>query len=252
MEPIARYLDAAILKPDMTPEQVDKAIDECIALKTMTICVRGCDIDRALEKAARGHRARRSAACWTSPTAIPARRPSAPSAQGSTAARGVFEIDMVMNYGAARGGDWDDRWRRRVRGVVEEAHAKGVGREGHLRDQPAGRRSRFAAATEVSIAAGADFVKTSTGFNGAGATVEAVRIDAGHGGGPGRRSSPPAASAILPTAKKYVEMGAARLGVRLFQLRRDLLRRGRFHGELLNLTGGLNRDPDQRNVSDAG
>ena len=46
---IARYLDAAILKPDMTHAEVEAAIKECIALRAMTVCVRGCDIDYALE-----------------------------------------------------------------------------------------------------------------------------------------------------------------------------------------------------------
>ena len=41
---IARYFDAAILKPDMTPEQVEAAIKECISYNAYTVCVRGCDI----------------------------------------------------------------------------------------------------------------------------------------------------------------------------------------------------------------
>ena len=99
MEAIARYLDAAILKPDMTPEQVDKAIDECIALKTMTVCVRGCDIDRALKKCA-GTETKVSCVLDFpyGYSGAAAKRAIA----RDYAARGVYEIDMVMNYGAAR------------------------------------------------------------------------------------------------------------------------------------------------------
>ena len=171
MEPIARYLDAAILKPDMTPEQVDKAIDECIALKTMTVCVRGCDIDRALKKCA-GTETKVSCVLdfpYGYSGAVAKR-----AIARDYAARGVYEIDMVMNYGAARGGDWATV-ETEIRGVVEEAHAKNVGVkvifETSQLDAEQIRR-----ATEVSIAAGADFVKTSTGFSTGGAKVEDVKL----------------------------------------------------------------------------
>ena len=207
MEAIARYLDAAILKPDMTPQQVDKAIDECIALKTMTVCVRGCDIDRALEKCA-GTETKVSCVLDFpyGYSGAAAKRAIAKD----YAAKGVYEIDMVMNYGAARGGDWATV-ETEIRGVVEEAHAKNVGVkvifETSQLDAEQIRR-----ATEVSIAAGADFVKTSTGFNGAGATEEAVRIMLDTAAGRAK-VKPSGGIRDFATAKKYVEMGAARLGV---------------------------------------
>lgn len=207
MEPIARYLDAAILKPDMTPEQVDKAIDECIALKTMTVCVRGCDIDRALKK---------SAGTETKVSCVldfPYGYSGAAAKRAIArdyAARGVYEIDMVMNYGAARGGDWATV-ETEIRGVVEEAHAKNVGVkvifETSQLDAEQIRR-----ATEVSIAAGADFVKTSTGFAAKGATPEAVMTMVSQAAG---RVRVKASGGIrtLEDARAYVEMGAGRLGV---------------------------------------
>ena len=45
---IARYFDSAILKPDMTPEQVEAAIRESISFDSYSVCVRGCDIDLAV------------------------------------------------------------------------------------------------------------------------------------------------------------------------------------------------------------
>ena len=204
---IARYLDAAILKPDMTPEQVRAAMEECIALKTMTVCVRGCDIDLAV-KLCKGTDTRVSCVL------------DFPYGYGGAAAkraiakdyasRGVFEIDMVMNYGAARGGDWTTV-EEEIRGVVEEAHAKNVGvkvifETSQLDD------AQIRRATEVSIAAGADFVKTSTGFNGAGATVEAVKamLETAQGR---CRVKPSGGIRDYATAKMYVDMGAERLGV---------------------------------------
>lgn len=207
MEPIARYLDAAILKPDMTPEQVDEAIDECIALKTMTVCVRGCDIDRALKKCA-GTETKVSCVLDFpyGYSGAAAKRAIA----RDYAARGVYEIDMVMNYGAARGGDWATV-ETEIRGVVEEAHARNVGVkvifETSQLDAEQIRR-----ATEVSIAAGADFVKTSTGFAAKGATPEAVMTMVSQAAG---RVRVKASGGIrtLEDARAYVEMGAERLGV---------------------------------------
>ena len=68
------------------------------------------------------------------------------------------------------------------------------------------------AATETSIRAGADFVKTSTGFNGAGATAEAVRtmLDTAAGRA---KVKPSGGIRDYATAKMYVDMGAERLGI---------------------------------------
>ena len=101
---IARYLDAAILKPDMSPAQVEAAIKECISYDAYTVCVRGCDIALA-KKLCEGTDTKVSCVL------------DFPYGYGGAAAKretariysemGVFEIDMVMNYGAARGGNWE-------------------------------------------------------------------------------------------------------------------------------------------------
>ena len=67
-------------------------------------------------------------------------------------------------------------------------------------------------ATEVCIAAGADFVKTSTGFNGGGATVEAVKamLETAQGR---IKVKPSGGIRNFETAKMYVDMGVDRLGI---------------------------------------
>ena len=204
---IARYLDAAILKPEMTPAQAEAAILECIGYKAYTVCVRGCDIALA-KKLCAGTETKVSCVL------------DFPYGYGGAAAKretarlyseqGVDEIDMVMNYGAARGGNWDVV-EEEIRGVVEEAHAKGVGvkvifETSQLDD------AQIRKGTEVCIAAGADFVKTSTGFNGGGATVEAVKamIETAKGR---IKVKPSGGIRNFETAKMYVDMGADRLGV---------------------------------------
>lgn len=204
---IARYFDAAVLKPEMTPEQAEAAIRESIAVNAKTVCVRGCDIPLALQL------------CKGSDTAVScvldfpygySGVETKRAAAKAYAALGVFEIDMVMNYGAAIGGKWDIV-EAEIRAVVEEAHAKNVGvkvifETSQLND------AQIRKATEVCIAAGADFVKTSTGFNGCGATVEAVQamLEAAQG-----KIKVKASGGIrnYETAKMYVDMGVERLGI---------------------------------------
>ncbi len=204
---IASYLDAAILKPNMAPDQVEEAIRECIALETRTVCVRGCDIDRALEL------------CRGTQTQVSCVLDFPYGYSGASVKReaariysekGVFEIDMVMNYAAAIGGEWTVV-ENEVRGVVEEAHKRNVGVKVILETSQL-TDAQIRRATEACIRAGADFVKTSTGFNGGGATVEAVKamLETANG-----RCKVKASGGIrdYATAEMYVKMGVSRLGV---------------------------------------
>ena len=115
-----------------------------------------------------------------------------------------------MNYGAARGGAWDVV-EAEIKAVVEEAHAKGVNVKVIFETSQL-TIDQIKKATEVSIAAGADFVKTSTGFNGTGATVEAVQamLDTAKGR---CKVKPSGGIRNYETAKMYVDMGVDRLGI---------------------------------------
>ena len=117
---------------------------------------------------------------------------------------------MVMNYGAARVGAWDVV-EAEIKAVVEEAHAKGVNVKVIFETSQL-TIDQIKKATEVSIAAGADCVKTSTGFNGTGATVEAVQamLDTAKGR---CKVKPSGGIRNYETAKMYVDMGVDRLGI---------------------------------------
>ena len=84
-------------------------------------------------------------------------------------------------------------------------------------------------ATRVCIAAGADFVKTSTGFNGTGATVEAVQAMLEEAQGR-IKVKPSGGIRDYKTAKMYVDMGAARLGTG-FSSCKALCEGGKAEGE---------------------
>ncbi|TCT27027.1 deoxyribose-phosphate aldolase [Melghiribacillus thermohalophilus] len=86
---------------------------------------------------------------------------------------GAEEVDMVINIGALKNGE-DDVVQDDIRAVVEAARGKAIVKviieTALLTDEEKVK------ACELSKAAGADFVKTSTGFAGGGATVEDVRL----------------------------------------------------------------------------
>ena len=119
------------------------------------------------------------------------------------------DIDMVMNHGAARGGP--GMWWRRRSGRWWRAHAKGVIVKVIFETSQLNAR-QIARATEVCIAAGADFVKTSTGFLGGGATVEAVQtmLETAQGR---IKVKPSGGIRDYETARKFVDMGVHRLGL---------------------------------------
>lgn len=204
---IARYFDSAVLKPDYTRQQAIEEIQSAIALHSRTVCVRGCDIDLALELTKNTDT---GVSCVLDfPYGYGGWEAKAATAE-IYARKGVEDIDMVMNYGYARGGDWDTV-ENEIRAVCQAAHPHGAIIKVIFETSQL-TIDQIKKATEVCIAAGADFVKTSTGFNGGGASVEAVQamIDAGQG-----RIKVKASGGIrnFETARMYVEMGCDRLGV---------------------------------------
>ena len=204
MEPVNRYLDAAVLVPEFTQDQAIHAIETSIQQQVFSVCVRPSDITLA------------SARCKGTNTAVCAvlsfphghdLTPSKADAARRFVELGVDEIDMVANYGLALSGNWD-RVRDDVAAVVDAAGilVKVILETAQL------DTATIQQLVEICVDAKADFVKTSTGFHGGGATVEAVQtmLDAADG-----RIKVKASGGIRDreTAERYIAMGVARLGV---------------------------------------
>ena len=122
---------------------------------------------------------------------------------------GATEVDMVIDLGRAADGDWDavEHEILAVRAATEPGTLLKV-----IIESAALSTEAIATACQVAEAAGADFVKTSTGFHPAGgATVEAVALMAGSVGG---RLGVKASGGIRTAedALAMVEAGATRLG----------------------------------------
>lgn len=122
--------------------------------------------------------------------------------------RGADEIDMVINVGDALEGYYDDVTIEigRVKVACGRADLKVIIETSFFNEE------QIVALTECCIKAGAEFVKTSTGFFGAGASVENVALMAKTAQG---RCKVKASGGIrdLKTALAMIDAGANRLGV---------------------------------------
>ena len=204
---LATYLDAAVLKPEMTRAEVETALREAIAFGVKTVCVRPCDIALAQELC----RGSDTGVCVVLgfPHGCQLSATKADEARRYVA-MGVAEIDMVANYGWIRSGLWQD-YEADIAGVAEITRAAGVPLKVIFETSQL-NRDQIVRATEGAVRAGADFVKTSTGFYGEGATEEAVRAMLETAGGR-VQVKPSGGIRDRATAEKFLSLGATRLGV---------------------------------------
>lgn len=166
---LAATLDHAILKPELTRDQVDAELDIAAEWGVFSVCVRPSDIAHAVSRLAGTGVAVGTVIGFphgTTSTAAKVAEVRQALADGAT------EVDMVVNIGALRSG-FDDVVTDDIRAVVEAAPGritKVILETAYLDDEQIARGSR------LTEAGGAHFVKTSTGFAGGGATVEHVRL----------------------------------------------------------------------------
>lgn len=204
---LSRYIDSSPLNPSMTGDEVRAAIEEAVRLECCSVCVQPSDIPLAVRLC----RDSATRVC----TVLDFPHGKAPAAVKEIEARyymeyGAEELDMVMNYGLARSGKWSEV-EEEIRAVVNAAHARNVVVK-VIFEASQLTAEEIARATEISIAAGADFVKTATGFFGTGATAEQLQVmlDTARG-----RCKVKASGGIrdYATAKAFLEMGVERLGI---------------------------------------
>lgn len=205
--PMARYLDHAVLKPEMTQEEAKDAILLGIAHQVRTVCVRPCDIAMAAALCA-GTQTEVSCVLAFPHGCVP---PAVKAFEAREAiANGTREIDMVANYGYIRSGMREEMLRD-MRAVTDVAKPAGILVKVILETCTL-TTEQIKLATEVAVEAGAEYVKTSTGFHNTGATVEAVAamVEAGKG-----RIKVKASGGIrtVADAERFLDMGCGRLGV---------------------------------------
>lgn len=170
---VAGLVDHALLKPELTPQDVLGALDGLSEAGVWSVCVRPgdvADVAAHLREAGSGTRV-----CTVIGFPHGSTSTTAKVAESRQALEdGATELDMVLAIGRLRGGD-HDRVRDDIAAVVEVAHTqdrifKVILETSLLSDEQKETGCRLAAE------AGADFVKTSTGFAGGGATVADVTL----------------------------------------------------------------------------
>lgn len=166
---LAKYIDHTILKADATSDQVKVICDEAREYGFMSVCVNSVHtafVSKQLEGSG-------VKTCTVVGFPLGAMMTKAKAFEAKIAVEaGADEIDMVMNIGAIKDGNFD-LVEADIRAVVEasgQAIVKVILETCLLTDQEKVK------ACELAVAAGANFVKTSTGFSSGGATIEDVAL----------------------------------------------------------------------------
>lgn len=202
---IAKYVDHTLLKPEASVEQVRKVCDEARQYHFASVCVNPANIKFVAEQLAGSG----VAPCVVIGFPLGANTPEVKAQETrDVIALGAKEVDMVINIGAVKSGDWN-LVKRDIEAVVQAARGKALVKviieTCLLTDE-----EKVKVCTICKIA-GADFVKTSTGFSTGGATVEDVRLMRRTvGSGLGVKAS--GGVRDYATAVKMIEAGATRLG----------------------------------------
>lgn len=199
---VAQMIDHTLLKPEATHEDVTKLIDEASHLGTYSVCVSPSMLP--IETPAD---LKVAVVCGFPSGAVPTAAKAADAAH--SVANGADEVDMVIDLGAAKEGKWDvvrDDIAA-VKKACGDKLLKVIIESAVLTDD------EIVAACKASMEAGADFVKTSTGFHPAGgASAHAVKLMRETVGDKlGVKASGGIRDAA--TAKEMIEAGASRLGL---------------------------------------
>ena len=166
---IAAMIDHTLLKPEATPAQIEKLCAEAAEYHFASVCVNPVYIPLA----ARLLKGTGVKVCCVVGFPLGAIAPEQKAAEAaSCAAMGAEELDMVIHVGAAKAGDWA-LVQRDIEGVVKAAagHTVKVIIEPCLLTD-----EEKVKACEAAKAAGAHFVKTSTGFSTGGATTHDIAL----------------------------------------------------------------------------
>jgi deoxyribose-phosphate aldolase len=167
---LARFIDHTLLKPEAVPADFDRLCDEAVQYGFYSACVASSRVAQVAMRL-RGSGVKVCSVVGF-PHGNPASAAKAFETRGAVAA-GAGEIDMVINVGFLKSGD-----RRAFEAdiaAVREATGPGVILKVILETCLLSREEKVLAC-EIARKAGADFVKTSTGFSTGGATIEDIAL----------------------------------------------------------------------------
>ena len=168
---IAQMIDHSLLRPNLTLEQIREGLEIAKEYQTVSVCVHPCDVKLACEML------KSTNVRVTTVIGFPhgAHTTDTKLFEAKEAlSDGAVELDMVLNIGRLLSGEYD-YVKHEIAEIVAVAHKKGalikvILENCYLNDDLIVR------ACQLSEEAGADFVKTSTGFGTSGATLHDLAL----------------------------------------------------------------------------
>ncbi|EKQ24261.1 deoxyribose-phosphate aldolase [Lacticaseibacillus paracasei] len=170
-KPLAKYIDHTLLKPDATQDQIDEVLAQAKQYGFASVCINPYWVVRA----AASLRDTDVNVCTVIGFPLGANTTQTKVFEtGQAIDEGAQEIDMVLNIGELKAVH-DDHVRADIRAVADMTHAKG-GLLKVIIEAVLLTDDEKVTACKLAAAAGADYVKTSTGFAAGGATVHDVAL----------------------------------------------------------------------------
>lgn len=206
MQDLAQYIDHTLLKPEATKEQIEKLCEEAIEHNFKSVCINPYYIPTA-KKILFG---KTPLVCTVIGFPLGMNTTDIKVAETVKAMDdGADEIDMVINIGAMVDGDYET-----VKNDIQAIHQVTKEKNKLLKvifETSKLSNDQIIKACELSVEVGVEFVKTSTGFGGGGATLEHIQLmrktvgpDMGVKASGGVRDK--------ESALKMIEAGATRIG----------------------------------------
>ena len=199
-----KYIDHTILKATASSADVQKLCEEAIEHEFYSVCVNGCYVVDA-KHLLQGTDVKVAAVVGFP---LGAMTTAAKVFEAKEAVEnGANEVDMVINVAKLKDGEFDyvENEIRQIKEAIGDNVLKVIIETCYLTDEEKVK------ACELSLAAKADFVKTSTGFGTDGATYEDVKLMKSV---VGDNAKVKASGGVRDkeTAQKYINLGAERLG----------------------------------------
>lgn len=169
-EMMAKYIDHTLLKPEAQPQHFDTLCEEALAYKFKAVCVNSSWVVHVAQKLKKSG----VSVCAVVGFPLGAMDTDAKAFEAQRAVElGAAELDMVINIGALKAADYN--YVSEDIGAVRKAGGAGTRLKVIIETCLLSNEEKVRAC-EISKAAGADFVKTSTGFSTGGATSEDIAL----------------------------------------------------------------------------
>ena len=224
-KPLNKYFDHTLLKPEATNAQIEKLCAEAKEYDFYSVCVNTCYVEKCY-RALKNTDVKIAAvigfplgACTTDTKVFEAKE---------AFKFGASEVDMVLNVGKFKNGEYDFILKD-ISEVVKEAKNNN-GKVKVILETCLLNKDEIRKASELSKEAGADFVKTSTGFNTGGAKAEDVKLMKDTVG-PNMEVKASGGIRDLETTLLMIQNGATRIGASAsVQIMKELINRKQKNG----------------------